>query len=152
MLLSVALLYVKIVQLPDCRDYADKAEVWALQNNVFVKTEEAYSVEYDRGIVMAQEPGVAEKIKKGSAMTITVSLGADPNEHIPLPDFSVMTLEEIEEWKAVNKADNVVITRTYDDTVPPNHVMKTEFRDSAVTGNVSAATGLTLQFPRARRV
>lgn len=124
----------KIVQLPDfIGDYADKAEVWALQNNIFVKTEEAHSVQYDRGIVMAQEPGMAEKIRKGSTMTITVSLGPDPDEHIPLPDFTAMTLPEIEEWKAANKADNVVITRVYDDTVPANQVIKTEFRDSSVT-------------------
>lgn len=133
---AIGVLYYqsKIVQLPDfIGDYADKAEVWALQNNVFVKTEEAYSIEYDRGIVMAQEPGVAEKLRKGSAITITVSLGADPDEHIPLPDFTTMTLPEIEDWKAANKADNVVITRTYDETVPANHVIKAEFRDSSVT-------------------
>ncbi|MCW3488535.1 PASTA domain-containing protein [Dethiobacter alkaliphilus] len=124
----------RLVRLPDfVGDYAEKAHVWALQNNIFIELEEEYNMDYDRGVVISQTPSVRETIFKGGSVTMTVSKGTNPQERIPLPDFSEKSVFEIEQWIAENRADNVIINREYDDTIPQNRFIKKEFRNPDIT-------------------
>lgn len=135
-LLLGGLLYYssQVVKLPNLvGDYADKAEVWALQNNIFLELKEEFNTEFGRGIVIHQEPAPGEKLFKGDSVMMTVSRGLNPDEHIALPDFSQMELSEIQEWIEENKAENVTINWEYSDEVPSNRFIRKEFRSNAVT-------------------
>ena len=135
-LLLGGLLYYssQVVKLPNLiGDYADRAEVWALQNNIFLELKEEFNTEFGRGIVIHQEPAPGEKLFKGDSVMMTVSRGINPDEHIPLPDFSQMELSEIQEWIEENKAENVTINWEYSDEVPSNRFIRKEFRSNAVT-------------------
>ena len=112
--------------------YAEQAQVWAVQNNIYIEIEEEYNLEYNRGIVISQTPAARQTIFKGGSMKMTVSKGPDPREHLELPDFP-LNLYEIEQWIAENRADHVSINRAHDDEVPVNRFIKLEFRDPEVT-------------------
>jgi beta-lactam-binding protein with PASTA domain len=111
----------------------EQVQTWALRNNIFVEIEEEFNLEYNRNVVIAQTPAAGETLFKGGSIGIVVSKGPDPDERLELPDFSTMSIYEIEQWIDEYRADNINISRVYDDTVPVNRFIKIEFRDSAVT-------------------
>jgi beta-lactam-binding protein with PASTA domain len=134
LLIGAVIYFSRSVRLPDFTGgYAEQAQVWAVQNNIYIEIEEEYNLEYNRGIVISQTPAARQTIFKGGSMNMTVSKGPDPREHLELPDFSAMNLYEIEQWIAENRADNVSINRAHDDEVPVNRFIKLEFRDPEVT-------------------
>ncbi|NLY39777.1 MAG: PASTA domain-containing protein [Firmicutes bacterium] len=122
------------VKVPDfVKSTPEQVQAWALRNNIFVEIEEEFNLEYNRNLVIAQTPAAGAILFKGGSIEIVVSKGPDPDERLELPNFSAMTIYEIEQWINEHRANNINITRAYDDTIPVNHFIKIEFRDPAVT-------------------
>lgn len=95
----------------------NEVQVWATQNHITLDTSQVFSTSINNGYIVSQSVKEGEKIRKGSTLTLTVSKGADPEEHIELPDFMSMTLTEIESWKEKEKASNVSIVKEFSDEV-----------------------------------
>ena len=122
------------VKVPDfVKSTPEQVQAWSLRNNIFVEIEEEFNLEYNRILVIAQTPAAGAILFKGGSIEIVVSKGPDPDERLELPNFSAMTIYEIEQWINEHRANNINITRAYDDTIPVNHFIKIEFRDPAVT-------------------
>lgn len=95
----------------------NEVQVWATQNHITLDTSQVYHTSIDNGYVVSQSVNEGEKIQKGSVLSVVISKGADPEEHIEIPDFMNMTLTEIESWKDRVKASNVSIVKEFSEEV-----------------------------------
>ena len=122
---------------------------WLSQNDIErskVALQEEYSMEYDEEIVISQSVNEGDKITTSTALTFVVSLGADPEESIVVPDLENMTESEIRVWVDENKLQRTKINRQYSSTVEQGAVISLDFgstdrdyftRGSSLTINVS---------------
>lgn len=108
------------------------ARAWANENDVEIKVEQKYSLEYDTNRIISQSVLAGKKIKKGNTLILTSSLGPDPEEVIPLADFSVMSQSEAQQWIDDHKAENLRIVTEYSDEVEAGEFIKLTIRDSAI--------------------
>ena len=108
------------------------ARAWANDNDVEVKVEQEYSMEHDTNRIISQSVLAGKKIKKGNTLTLTSSLGPDPEEVIPLADFSVMSQSEAQQWINDHKAENLRIVTEYSEEVEAGEFIKLTIRDSAI--------------------
>ena len=107
----------------------DEASVWAAKNRIILTAKNLYDFEMDAGSVLSQEVAAGEKVRKNSALTIEVSLGADPAEPVEWPDIKTMTQDEIEDWISENKLTGVKIATANSDVVPAGEVISYTLTD-----------------------
>lgn len=105
---------------------------WANENDVEIELEQEYSMEYDANSVMAQSVPEGKKIRKGKTFTVTSSLGPDPEENIPLADFSEMSQEEAQNWINENKAENLQMVSEYNDDIDEGSFIKLTIKNSDI--------------------
>lgn len=124
------------VTLPDfvSKEVSD-ARSWLSENNLILKTEQAYNDNAEINLVLEQGQKAGKKVKKGSKVQLTVSQGPDPNALLELPDFMTMTKSQAEEWKSMNKAENITFIDEYNDSVESGRAAKVEFNNKDVTGD-----------------
>ena len=89
--------------------------------------EETYDFDTDEGTVLSQSVDPNKKVKENVKLNFLVSLGADPDERIKVPDLESMTKEEINEWISKNKLQKTKISTSYNDEVEENRVIDYTF-------------------------
>ena len=112
---------------------SDSSEVtaWIRQNEIETKGvvfKEEYSFDYDKGIVVSQSEEEGKKVRKDAKLTFVISLGADPDELVSLPDIKSMNKQEIQDWIKENKLTKTKIVSTYSDTVPDGEVISYDLK------------------------
>ncbi|WP_152656641.1 PASTA domain-containing protein [Oceanobacillus sp. CFH 90083] len=109
-----------------------EARSWAGENDIEVELEQEYSMEYDANVVISQSISEGKQIRKGKTLTLASSLGPDPEENIPLVDFSEMTQEEAQAWIDENKAENLQMVTEYSDDIEEGDFIKFSMKDSNI--------------------
>ena len=107
--------------------------LWAETNEMRLLIEQEYSLEYDVNKVTAQSVDASAKIKQGSEISTTVSIGPDPDEVISFPDFRAMTLANTEEWIKDNKAENISIVQEYSEDIEKGEFIRQKISDKEIT-------------------
>lgn len=122
------------VELPDFTG-KELAEVraWTTENKIKLNVESNYNKAVEVNKVISQKSTKGSQIKKGTALTVASSLGADPNERLTLPDFMTMKKSEAEKWIKANKADNVSLIDEYSDTLEKGKPARLEIVNKEVT-------------------
>ncbi|WP_208590451.1 PASTA domain-containing protein [Gracilibacillus suaedae] len=135
-LLLIAFIYYSI-RYVDMEDFVGgpvaDARAWADENDMEIELTQEYSMEYDANQIIEQGIAQGKKVKKGSTITLTSSIGADPEEHIELPEFSEMTRSEVEAWKEENKAENLQIVTEFSDEVEEGEFTRFVMRDEEIS-------------------
>lgn len=108
----------------------EEANAWATKNRIVLAVKKEYSFDVDSGLVIAQEAPAGGTIRKNDTFSVTVSLGADPDESILWPDVESMSLDELESWISENKLTGITITTANSDIVPEDQVISYTLTDS----------------------
>ena len=85
--------------------------------------EEVYDFDTEEGTILSQSVEAGKKVKENVKLNFTVSLGADPDESIRVPDVGSMSKEEIQNWIAANKLQKTKISTSYNEEVEENQVI-----------------------------
>ncbi|RDW15768.1 PASTA domain-containing protein [Oceanobacillus arenosus] len=109
-----------------------EARAWAKENDVEVELEQEYNMEHDANQIISQSVPAGDKIRKGKTLQLMSSLGPDPEEVIPLADFSVMSQVEAESWIDENKAENLQMVTEYSDDIEEGTFIKVTIKDSGI--------------------
>jgi len=107
----------------------DEATAWATKNKITLSAKSIYNFDTDSGIVLSQEVATGKTIAKNSALSIEVSLGADPDEKIEWPDIESMTTSEIEAWISQYKLTGVNVVTANSDIVSADQVIRYSLTD-----------------------
>ena len=89
--------------------------------------EEVYDFDTEEGTILSQSVEAGKKVKENVKLDFTVSLGADPDESIRVPDVGSMSKEEIQNWIAANKLQKTKISTSYNEEVEENQVIDYSF-------------------------
>lgn len=107
-------------------------QVWASENKVKAKVKQSYDLAKEPNTILAQQQKAGSRIKKGGVLNITNSLGADPKEKIPLPDFMKMNKQQVEQWIKEKKAYNLSLIEEYSDTIEKGRPIRSEIANAEV--------------------
>ncbi|WP_440897771.1 PASTA domain-containing protein [Amphibacillus sp. Q70] len=124
------LVHVKVEDFVD--QPVSEARGWASENDIEIELEQEYSMEYEANQIISQSVPAGDKIRKGKTLHLTSSLGADPEETIPLVDFSEMTQEEAQNWIDEHKAENLQMVTEYNDDIEEGGFIQFSIRDSNI--------------------
>ena len=89
--------------------------------------DEIYDFDTEEGTVLSQNVAVGKKVKKDVKMNFVLSLGPDPDEAIRVPDLSIMTKSEVQEWISRNKLSKTKVVTAYNDSVEEDGVISYSF-------------------------
>lgn len=124
------------VRIPDfVNQPVTEIRTWANRNNITLQVEELYSLETGRDIVMTIDPLPNQTVQKGSIIRVQVSLGADPDEVIPVPDFKGSNIFVIQEWLNQNQIQNLRIIYENNDDIEMDQFIKLSFNDTSINNN-----------------
>lgn len=122
------------VQVPD---YINKPlselKTWAARNNIALETETVFSLDVSKDYIIEMEPLANSNIQKGSILRVIVSNGANPDELIPVPDFTGNSYGQIQEWLTINKINNLRINYENNEEIPVNEYVRIVFNDKTIT-------------------
>lgn len=134
------------------------AQSWASNNDVTLVVSSEYSLETEDTII-SQNSEAGEKVSKNSTIQVVVSLGADPDELIEIPDFDdTWTKTSIVSWLKEMQISDYSFTTESTDTKSSNlfveytiDVNKNEFTRSdsikfVVTSSISSDTVTVVSF------
>ena len=110
-----------------------EVKAWVKQNEIETQGiifREDYNFDYDEGYIIDQSIEAGKKVRKNVKMDFTVSLGADPDEIIRVPDIENMYKSELQDWVKDNKLTKTKIMSAYSDTVEYDGVISYEFKGS----------------------
>ena len=127
-------LYTTRIEIPNfVGDPIERHRNWELTNRITLDVTSEYSLDYSEGTVMwqGQEPGT--HLRRGNVIPVTVSLGANPAEHVPLPDFAEMTTAQVRNWRAEMQVMGVNIQEEFNDEVEAGRFIRMEFVDPSLT-------------------
>uniref|UniRef100_UPI00403FACC8 PASTA domain-containing protein n=1 Tax=Candidatus Enterococcus willemsii TaxID=1857215 RepID=UPI00403FACC8 len=115
------------VKVPDFVN-KDVSEVrsWGTEEGVAIEVEQKYDFDMDVNKVISQAVKPDKKIKKGKTLNIVGSLGADPEEQLTLPDFSKLSKKEATAWIDENKAENISLIESFDESIEAGKFIKQE--------------------------
>jgi serine/threonine-protein kinase len=129
------------------------ARGWELTNRVAIDAPMVFDLEYDDGIIISQETSPQSIIRRGGVLRVTVSLGPDPDELIPLPDFTVMNTAQVRAWRSEVRGLNVSINEEFNTTVAEGGFIRMEFVNTAVTAETyTRQDGLLIFMSRGEEV
>lgn len=138
-LLAIAFGAFYLVNQVEVPDYVNKPlselKSWASRNNITLETEYQYSLDVFKDYIVEVNPASNSKVQKGSIMQVIVSNGADPDEQIPVPDFTGSTYSEIQNWLNTNKINNLRITYENNEDIPVNQFVKIVFNDKTINSD-----------------
>lgn len=128
--------YYQIVHA-EMEDFIDRPvsdiRAWASENKVELDIQQEFSMEYAANRIISQSVEEGKKVRKGNTITIISSKGPDPEEVIPIPDFSGVNRYEVDSWIEENKAININSTTEYSEDIPEGEFIRIVFRDSSIT-------------------
>ena len=110
-------------------------QTWAARNDLVVQVEEVYSLDVNNGYVIEMTPVGGSTISKGDLINVVVSIGADPEENLVVPDFTNSTYSDIQAWIDSVKANNMRISYEYSDTIAAEQFIRIKYSDSNTTNN-----------------
>lgn len=102
-----------------------EVRIWSTENGVELKVEQKYNFDEPVNEVFSQNIK-NKKMKKGNELKVDASLGPNPDDELPLPDFKTMKLQEAQSWIKEEKADNLTIIEEYSDKIPAGDYSKFE--------------------------
>ena len=136
-LLAISFGAFYLINQVEVPDYVNKPlselKSWASRNNVTLETEYQFSLDVFKDYIIEIDPVSNSKIQKGSIMRVVVSDGADPDEQIPVPDFTGNSYSQIQEWLSSNKINNLRITYENNEDIPVNEYVRIVFNDKTIT-------------------
>jgi len=136
-LLAISFGAFYLINQVEVPDYVNKPlselKSWASRNDVTLETEYQFSLDVFKDYIIEMDPVSNSKIQKGSIMRVVVSDGADPDEQIPVPDFTGNSYSQIQEWLSNNKINNLRITYENNEDIPVNEFVKIVFNDKTIT-------------------
>ncbi|MGL5042415.1 MAG: PASTA domain-containing protein [Culicoidibacterales bacterium] len=109
------------------------ARSWALKNRIEIEGTAEFTIEFDENQVMSQSVTPTKGVQKGSVVKMTISKGANPDEVVPIPDFTKMKGPEIEAWIAKNKMTNLKVVKEFSETEENGKFLRLEFKNSNMT-------------------
>lgn len=117
-------------------DFVDQpvseARAWGKENDIEIQLEQEHSMEYEANQIIAQSVPAEKKLRKGKTLELKSSLGPDPDDVIPLADFSEMNQEEAMDWIEEHKAENLKIVTEYSDDIDEGSFIKLTINDSGI--------------------
>ena len=120
------------IEMPDfVGQTKDDVASWVKQqeiNTSGIVFKDEYNFDNDKDVILSQDVEAGKKVKNDVKITFTISLGADPDEKISLPDIKSMTKSELESWISKNKLTKTKITTSYNDTVEKDAVISYELK------------------------
>ena len=126
---------------------ASEVKAWIKQNDIDsqgVIFKEEYNFDYDEGYVIYQSIEAGKKIRKNAKMDFTVSLGANPEDIIAVPDIESMYKEELQQWVKENKLTKTKIITAFSDDKEVGEVISYEFKGGADFDNFKRSSQLTI--------
>ena len=102
-----------------------EVRVWSTENGINLNVSQKYNFEKPINEIISQNIK-NKKMKKGNELKVDASLGPNPDEELPLPDFKAMKLQEAQQWIKDKKADNLKIIEEYSDKIPASSYSKFE--------------------------
>lgn len=131
-LLSYFLFFAPKIEMPNfVGQTKDDVSAWVKQQEIQASGiifKEEYNFDYDENVILSQDVDAGKKVKKDVKITFGISLGADPDEKISIPDIKSMTKTEIESWISENKLTKTKITTSYNDSVKDGEVISYEVK------------------------
>lgn len=124
------LVHVKVDNFVD-KPVSD-ARAWAKENDVEVELEQEHNMEHEANQIISQSVPAGDKIRKGKTLQLTSSLGPDPEDIVPLADFSEMSQQEAQSWIDENKAENLQMVTEFSDDIEEGIFIKLTIKDSGI--------------------
>ncbi|MFC7056010.1 PASTA domain-containing protein [Enterococcus alcedinis] len=116
------------VKVPDFKSKEiSEVRTWASDSDVKIEVEQEYNFDEEVNRVISQDFPANKKIRKGKILTVTGSLGANPEDKIALANFAEMTKGEATKWIEEKKAENITLIENYDDKIKTGTFIKQEF-------------------------
>ena len=130
--LSYFLFFAPKIEMPNFvgQTKSDVAS-WVKQQGITtsgIVFKEEYNFDNDENVILTQSVDAGKKVKSDVKITFTISLGADPDEKISVPDIKTMSKSEIENWISTNKLTKTKITTTYNESVDKDSVISYEVK------------------------
>ena len=130
--LSYFLFFAPKIEMPNFvgQTKSDVAS-WVKQQGITtsgIVFKEEYNFDNDENVILSQSVDAGKKVKNDVKITFTISLGADPDEKISVPNINLMSKSEIENWISTNKLTKTKITTTYNETVDKDSVISYEVK------------------------
>lgn len=112
------------VEIPDFSAYSpSQISAWGTKNNMTLLYQEEYNNEIAKGSLISQDVEPGKKIKKGSDITLVMSLGIDPEVVVSLPVFDeTWTSSDLNDWISENNLMNATIKTLSDETIEKDHL------------------------------
>ncbi len=122
------------VRMPDFigKNVSD-ARLWGTRNRIDFLLEQVYSKDHAVNTIISQSDTQNKMVRKGSTVTLVTSLGADPDEVIPLPAFETFSVDQAREWVEENQANNFSIVNQYSDSVEVGRFISLNIADKNIT-------------------
>ncbi len=130
--LSYFLFFAPKIEMPNFvgQTKSDVAS-WVKQQGITtsgIVFKEEYNFDNAEDVILTQSIDAGKKVKSDVKITFTISLGADPDEKISVPDIKTMSKSEIESWISANKLTKTKITTTYNESVEKDAVINYEIK------------------------
>ncbi|MDF2544164.1 MAG: serine/threonine kinase [Herbinix sp.] len=118
------------VTVPDMTKWQyEEIDSWARKyhDNTIIKG--IYHNKVEKSSVISQDIASGKRIKKDQSLTVTYSLGADPEEMIKIPDIMDMTMADIKQWISDHQLTGVTIKQEESEIIPENKVISFDLID-----------------------
>ncbi len=109
-----------------------EARSWIADNDLEMELTQQYSNEYEENQIFSQSVPEKDKVRKGKTVQFVSSKGADPEDVIPLPDFSQMAQPDIVNWIEENHAKNLKVVYEFSESMKQGEFIRLEIRDSNI--------------------
>ncbi|MGX7417592.1 PASTA domain-containing protein [Carnobacterium gallinarum] len=110
-----------------------EARNWAAKNKIELELKQSYNLKKEANQVIRQKEKSGKQIRKGRTIELAVSLGADPDGSIQLPDFAKMSEQTIDQWIKENQAENLKLIKEYSDSEEKGQYLRFEIKNKDVT-------------------
>ncbi len=130
MVVIVLLLFSQLSKatVPDMTGWQlEELRSWAEQHHKNTKLNGIYTKEQSANLFVSQDIPAGKRIGKSKVLSVTYSLGANPEEIIPLPEFKKMGLSQIKGWISDNQMSGVTIKYEASEVIPKDAVISYEF-------------------------
>ncbi len=112
------------VTVPDMAKWKyEDLEAWAFKYHDNTILKGIYSGQTPKENVVSQTIAPGKRIGRKQSLTVTYSLGMDPEEVIGLPDIKEMTVSEVKSWIADNQLTSVTIKQEQNEIIPKDKVI-----------------------------
>jgi serine/threonine-protein kinase len=135
--------FLTTVDVADLKGWnLEDAQLWAETRQLYLRVEETYNDEVASGLVFSQQR--KWRIKPGDFLGVSVSLGHDNTQKIPLPNFLDMTVEEVETWAEENYMSAVEVRAMYTSKAEEGLVLSYEIEDENAVTSVLRSTPINV--------